>query len=96
MILPVGLSVVFNLNSNKSLLLTIIVMIVVGVLGFWVGDRMGYSRSQAEVKKAQDIAGQKAADDAADAANPFKATNPLEGVDSNPFERAKKVLNPFN
>lgn len=73
-----------------------IVFIVVGVLGYWVGDRMGYARSQTEVKKAQELAGQKAAEDAANAANPFKATNPLEGVDSNPFEQAKKVLNPFN
>ena len=73
-----------------------IISIAVGALGFWVGDRMGYSRSQAEVKKAQDAAGQKAAEDAADAANPFKAANPLEGVDSNPFEQAKKVLNPFD
>lgn len=73
-----------------------IVFVVVGALGYWVGDRMGYSRSQTEVKKAQEVAGQKAAEDAADAANPFKATNPLEGVDSNPFEQAKKVLNPFD
>ena len=93
----VGLFVIFNLNSNKSLLLLgIIVAVVVGVLGYWLGDRMGYSRSQAEVKKAQELAGQKAAEDAADAANPFKAANPLEGVESNPFEQAKKVLNPFN
>lgn len=68
---------------------------MVGVVGYWVGDWRGYNKSQAEVKKAQELAGQKAADDAAKAANPFKATNPLEGVESNPFEQAKKVLNPF-
>jgi len=61
-----------------------------------VGDWQGYSRSQNDVKKAQEVAAQKAAEDAAKAANPFKATNPLEGVESNPFEEAKKVLNPFN
>ena len=72
-----------------------VAIIGVAVVGYWVGDWMGYSRSQAEVKKAQEVAAQKAADDAADAANPFKATNPLEGVESNPFEEAKKVLNPF-
>ena len=77
-------------------MLAIIVVVAVGVLGYWVGDRMGYSRSQTEVKKAQELAGQKAAEDAATAANPFKATNPLEGVESNPFEQAKKVLNPFD
>ena len=48
------------------------------------------------VKKAQEIAGQKAAEDAAKAANPFGVANPLEGVETNPFEEAKKVLNPFN
>lgn len=77
-------------------MLTIVVAIAVGSLGYWVGDRMGYSRSQDEVKKAQELAGQKAAEDAADAANPFKADNPLEGVESNPFEQAKKAINPFD
>ena len=76
--------------------MTFIVAIVVGTLGYLVGDRGGYARSQAEVKKIQEVAAQKAADDAAKAANPFKGINPLEGVDSNPFEKAKKVLNPFN
>jgi len=84
------------LNNSKLRLLVIIVVVAVGVLGYWVGDRMGYSRSQTEVKKAQELAGQKAAEDAAAAANPFKADNPLEGVESNPFEQAKKVLNPFD
>ena len=84
------------MNNSKLRLLVIIVVVAVGVLGYWVGDRMGYSRSQTEVKKAQELAGQKAAEDAAAAANPFKADNPLEGVESNPFEQAKKVLNPFD
>lgn len=84
------------MNNGKLRLLTIVIAIVVGALGYWVGDRMGYSRSQTEVKKAQEVAGQKAAEDAANAANPFKAANPLEGVESNPFEQAKKVLNPFD
>jgi len=81
------------MNNSK---LWFAIVIAVGVLGYWVGNLQGYSRSQAEVKKVQEVAGQKAADDAAKAANPFKAANPLEGVESNPFEEAKKVLNPFN
>lgn len=71
------------------------IAIVVGVVGYWFGDMQGYNRSQAEVKKVQEDAAQKAGEDAAKAANPFKATNPLEGVESNPFEKAKDVLNPF-
>lgn len=72
------------------------IIVAVGVLGYWVGDWRGYSRSQAEVKKVQEVAGQKAAEDAAKAANPFKVANPLEGVESNPFEEAKRILNPFD
>ncbi|MBI2674273.1 MAG: hypothetical protein HYX22_00845 [Candidatus Yanofskybacteria bacterium] len=88
-----GFFAVTNLVNNKLLWA---IIVAVGVLSYWVGDWQGYSRSQADVKKAQELAGQKAAEDAAKAANPFKATNPLEGVESNPFEEAKKVLNPFN
>lgn len=72
------------------------IIIAVGVASYWIGDWRGYSRSQAEVKKVQEIAAQKAAEDASNVANPFKAANPLEGVESNPFEKAKKVLNPFD
>lgn len=82
-----------GMNNNK---LWWVAVVVVGALSYWAGDWQGYGRSQADVKKAQEIAGAKAADDAAKAANPFKAANPLEGVESNPFEEAKKVLNPFN
>jgi len=85
--------VINNLISNK---LWWAIVVAVGVLGYWAGDWQGYGRSQADVKKAQETAGQKAAEDAAAAANPFKGTNPLEGVEANPFEEAKKVLNPFN
>lgn len=85
-----------EMNNNRIWLLTVVIAIVVGFLGYLMGDQQGYKRSQAEVKKAQEVAGQKAAEDAANAANPFKATNPLEGVETNPFEEAKKVLNPFN
>ena len=38
---------------------------------------------------------QKAVEDVAKAENPFRADNPLAGVETNPFEKAKKVLNPF-
>lgn len=88
-----GLFAIYNLNNNK---LWWGIVVVVGVLGYWAGNWQGYDKAQAEVKKTQELAGQKAGEDAAKAANPFKATNPLEGVKSNPFEEAKKVLNPFN
>ena len=85
---------IYSKMGNKKMWWMVLVVAV--VLGYWIGDWRGYARSQADVKKAQDTTAQKAAEDAATAANPFKANNPLEGVESNPFEEAKKVLNPFN
>lgn len=63
--------------------------------GYKAGDDAGYKRAEADVKKLREEAGQKATDEAAKAANPFQAVNPLQGVEANPFEKAKKVLNPF-
>lgn len=60
------------------------------------GDKAGYERAQADIKKAQEDLAQRAAAEAAEAANPFQAVNPLEGVTANPFEQAQKALNPFS
>lgn len=80
-----------------------IVFILVGIAligaAFWFGNTTGYDagyeQAQADVKALQDEAANKAAADAAKSANPFQAVNPLEGVEANPFEKVKKVLNPF-
>lgn len=83
--------------EEKSKLWTwAIVALVVGLVGgYWFGDSSGYRRAQADVKKLQEEAANKAAGDAAKAANPFQAVNPLEGVEANPFEKTKNLLNPF-
>lgn len=75
------------------------VLLVVGLgLGYWIGSgayQKGYDKAVADAKAAQEEAAQKAGEEAAKAANPFQAANPLEGVTANPFEKAKKALNPF-
>ncbi|MBI4119873.1 MAG: hypothetical protein HY454_00190 [Parcubacteria group bacterium] len=63
--------------------------------GYQQGDVAGYKRAETDIKKIELAAGEKAAADAAKAANPFQVVNPLQDVDANPFEKAKKVLNPF-
>lgn len=90
-------------NSTKTVIA--IIALVIGLVagyfygsttGYKKGDVDGYKRAEADVKKLQDAAAKKATDEAVKAANPFQATNnPLKGVESNPFEKAKKVLNPF-
>lgn len=70
-----------------------------GLGGYTLGNTNGYRQAEADIKKAQEeLAKQataKAAEEAAKTANPFQTTNPLENIDANPFEKVKKVLNPF-
>lgn len=63
--------------------------------GYQKGDDAGYKRAEADIKSLEGGASKKATAEAAKAANPFQAVNPLQGVDTNPFEKAKKILNPF-
>lgn len=63
--------------------------------GFAIGDSEGYKRAEADIKRVDEEAAKKAAVDVAKAANPFQVTNPLEGVEANPFDKVKKILNPF-
>jgi flagellar biosynthesis/type III secretory pathway protein FliH len=63
--------------------------------GYKTGDSEGYKRAEADIKKLEQAAAEKTAAEAAKAANPFQTVNPLEAVSANPFEKAKKVLNPF-
>ena len=78
------------------MLVWVLVALVVGLVGgYWYGDKSGYDRAGADVKRLQGEAAKKATGDAAKVANPFQAVNPLGGVEANPFQKVKKLLNPF-
>ncbi|MBI2087033.1 MAG: hypothetical protein HYT69_02575 [Candidatus Zambryskibacteria bacterium] len=47
------------------------------------------------VPSTEKTAAEQVAEEVAKAENPFKADNPLSTVETNPFEKVKKVLNPF-
>ena len=83
--------------NNKAVV--IIVVIALAGVAFWLGRSggytAGYAQAQVDVKALQEESARNAAEDAAKSANPFQAVNPLEGVEANPFEKVKKVLNPF-
>lgn len=83
------------MEHKLSTVWVVVLVVVVLVVGYWYGDQKGYARAEADIKKVQEEAGKKAAEDAAKAANPFQAANPLEGVEANPFEKTKSILNPF-
>lgn len=85
-----------SLMENKPVILWVAIALVLGLVGgYYFGDNRGYKRAETAIKKIQEQAAQKAADDAAKAANPFQAVNPLEKVEANPFEKAKSIVNPF-
>ena len=70
----------------------IVLTLIIGLgAGWWYGDTAGYKRGET----LQEEVAKKAGEAAAKAANPFQAVNPLGTVEANPFEKAKKVLNPF-
>ena len=88
-----------NIMNKNIWVKMIIILIVVITLGFWYGSArydQGYEEAIADIKAQQEEAGNKAAQMATDEANPFKVENPLQGVEANPFEKAKKTLNPFD
>lgn len=87
-----------NINRKKWVKIGIIGLIIVGV-GFWYSSMVynkGYQTAIADIRAQQEEAGNRAAEAATDEANPFKVANPLQGVEANPFEKAKKTLNPFD
>jgi len=83
------------MNQSSRRIVFIVVVILVFLAGLWYGNGRGYKQAEADIKATQQEAAKKAAADAAKAANPFQATNPIEGVEANPFEKTKQILNPF-
>ena len=92
-----------SMNRTTRLMVVIaLAVVVVGLAGYGVyvygqkaGYNTGYQKAQADVKAQQEALAQKAAEEAAKAANPFQATdNPLQNV-ADPLEKTKNILNPF-
>ena len=63
--------------------------------GYYWGLSTGQQQAQADIAGLQQQLAEQAGADAAKTANPFQQVNPLEGVQTNPFEEAQKALNPF-
>jgi len=72
-----------------------VVILIIAVAAIAVAAWLFYARSQPAAPKAEEVAAEKVAVDVAKAENPFKSDNPLSGVETNPFDKTKKVLNPF-
>lgn len=89
--------------AQKNWLIAGILILVAALGGYWYGksagyakgDGAGYKRAETDFKKLEEGVAKKAAAEAAKAANPFQVVNPLANVETNAFEKVKKVLNPF-
>ena len=88
-----------NIMNKNIWVKVVIILAVIIALGFWYAGKrydQGYEAAIADIKAQQEEVANKAAQTASDEANPFKVANPLQGVEANPFEKAKKTLNPFD
>jgi len=88
---------------QRTIIVAVLALILGLGAGYWFGSSgtttaydAGYEKAIGDAKATQEAAAKKAGEEAAAAANPFQAENPLAGVDANPFEKAKKILNPFD
>lgn len=88
-----------NDSKKKVVMIAILCLVIGGGVGYWYGSSngfsTGYTTAQEDAKKLAEETAKKAAEEAAKAANPFQVVNPLENVELNPFEKTKKILNPF-
>ena len=86
----------YTQNSTLKWLLVLLVVLAVGYFGYSGGYKSGYAQAQADIKTSQDALARQATEQAATAANHFKATsNPLSGV-ADPLAKTKSILNPFS
>lgn len=76
---------------NKLIIYGVAALAVVFVI--WLLLTVVFKKENAQ--NQPDVAAQKAATDSAKSENPFKTESPLSGVEANPFDKTKKVLNPF-
>ncbi len=86
-------------NSKQAWVVGAVLLVAGLGLGYWFGASQsydkGYDQAVADTAAVEEQAAARAAAEAAAAANPFQVTNPLEDVEANPFEKAKRILNPF-
>ncbi len=85
---------------TKNVWIVGVMFLIVGLgLGYWYGSfaayKPAYNQAVADIKAQQEEFAKKKGEEAAKAANPFQVANPLEGVEANPFDKAKEALNPF-
>ena len=86
--------------DKRPVIVGALIALLVGLgVGYWYGGsrtyQAGYDKAVADAQAAQEALAQKASEDEAKAANPFKKVNPLEGVTANPLEKLKDIVNPF-
>lgn len=83
--------------GRRGVFVIMFLIIVGGAIWFAYnsGFGAGYGKAEADAESVRDEAARRATEEAAKSANPFQAVNPLSGIEANPFEKTRKILNPF-
>lgn len=86
-----------SLMGRRGVFIIMFLIVVGGAIWFAYksGFDAGYGKAEADAESVRDESARRAAEEAAKSANPFQAVNPLSGIEANPFEKTKKILNPF-
>ncbi len=67
--------------------------VAVALAALWLAYAQYQSTNETET--VQNETARKAVTSVAKSENPFQAENPLSNVEADPFEKTKKILNPF-
>ncbi len=77
--------------GNRTLYFGSIVALAAIALAAWF-----FYGQNGSSQTSPDSVAKQAAEETAKSQNPFKSESPLSGVEANPLEKTKKILNPFN
>ena len=80
-----------GLASKRSLVMYVV--LAIAVVGLLLLAYVSYEKGAQKNLEAD--AAHRVAAATAKSENPFQADNPLAGVGTNPFEKTKKIMNPF-
>lgn len=91
-----GLNLDNKLVSWVALAVLVLIIVILGAYYFSRQQQAPQSEAQNQLQAIQEQSDKNVVENVAKAANPFKASNPLEGINLNPVEKAERVLNPFD
>ena len=90
---------IWELIKTRNGLIGLLALVIIAGAIYWLGQRSGsvkgYMQAQTEVINVKESNVSRVVEQKAKSENPFQTVNPLSKVEANPFEKTKKIMNPF-